>query len=203
MPGILTQILEGAGGIVGLRTNLVPYDIEARLPEGVEVRRYGPRGVAEAGLGPGMSARSDTFGVLAKYIFGGNQGGRQLPMTSPVAVQAAGETLPMTSPVALTGGASPAMRFFLPRGMTAATAPVPLDPRVRVFDLPAETLAALRYSGFTGDAALAAKREALLRVLAADSAWQAAGDPVDWLYDPPWTIPPLRRNEAVVPASRR
>lgn len=128
MAGIVTQLLEGAGGGVGIRSNLVPCEVEAQLAKGVEVRRYGPRCVAEAAMPDGgMFGRSDAFGILARHIFGANQGGRQLPMTAPVA---------------LTGGASPTMHFFLPQGMTAATAPVPLDPRVRVFDLPAETLAA-------------------------------------------------------------
>lgn len=203
MAGLLAQLLDGAGGVVGIRANLVPYEVEARLAGGAEIRRYGPRGVAEVAMGAGMAGRGDAFGLLARYIFGGNRGGRRLAMTAPVALRPAGEALPMTAPVALTGGAVPAMRFFLPQGMTAAGAPAPLDSRVRVFDLPAETLAALRYAGSTGEAALAAKRAALLRVLAADPGWQAAGEPVDWLYDPPWTIPPLRRNEAVVAASRR
>jgi hypothetical protein len=26
-----------------------------------------------------------------------------------------------------------------------------------------------------------------------------SGKPVDWFYDPPWTLPMFRRNEVVVP----
>jgi hypothetical protein len=33
--------------------------------------------------------------------------------------------------------------------------------------------------------------------------WEAAGEPVAWFYDPPWTIPALRRNEVAVPVAPR
>jgi hypothetical protein len=29
------------------------------------------------------------------------------------------------------------------------------------------------------------------------------GEVIDWFYDPPWTIPPLRRNEAAVPVASK
>ncbi len=47
--------------------------------------------------------------------------------------------------------------------------------------------------------------EARARLLAALPAtrWVAAGEPVAWFYDPPWTIPALRRNEVAVPVSPR
>jgi hypothetical protein len=35
----------------------------------------------------------------------------------------------------------------------------------------------------------------------AGSKWQPQGEPVAWFYDPPWTLPPLRRNEAAVPVT--
>jgi hypothetical protein len=37
-----------------------------------------------------------------------------------------------------------------------------------------------------------------LRRLLAGSGYTASGDIVNWFYDPPWTLPPLRRNEAAV-----
>ena len=33
--------------------------------------------------------------------------------------------------------------------------------------------------------------------------WVAAGPPVGWFYDPPWTIPFFRRNEVAVPVAPR
>ena len=31
----------------------------------------------------------------------------------------------------------------------------------------------------------------------------SGGDPVVWFYDPPWTLPPLRRNEVAVRVTRQ
>ena len=80
--------------------------------------------------------------------------------------------------------------------------PVPNDPQVRIIDVPAETMAVLRYSGVPTADAAAEQRAALLTALA-NGPWRAAGDAGDWFYDPPWTLPPLRRNEAVVAVVRR
>ena len=35
------------------------------------------------------------------------------------------------------------------------------------------------------------------------SAWVLAGPVQAWFYDPPWTVPALRRNEVAVPVARR
>ena len=69
-------------------------------------------------------------------------------------------------------------------------------------DLPPETVAVLRFSGTPSPDAVAARTGELVKALAA-SAWQPAGAPVAWFYDPPWTIPSLRRNEVAVPVSPR
>jgi hypothetical protein len=37
----------------------------------------------------------------------------------------------------------------------------------------------------------------------AGSGWQPAGAAEAWFYDPPWTIPALRRNEIAVPVLPR
>jgi SOUL heme-binding protein len=94
------------------------------------------------------------------------------------------------------------MRFFLPRALSRDTAPEPADARVRVVEVPGETVAVLRFSGSTGDARIAERKEALLRELRG-SAWEPAGEPVFLGYDPPFTPPPLRRNEVAVPVRRR
>jgi hypothetical protein len=63
--------------------------------------------------------------------------------------------------------------------------------------VPGEELAVLRFSGSTGAAAVAAREAELARVLEG-SPWRAAGEPVALFYDPPWTLPFLRRNEVAV-----
>ena len=73
---------------------------------------------------------------------------------------------------------------------------------MRVVEVPGETMAVLRFSGSTGDARIAERKEALLRELRG-SAWAPTGEPVFLGYDPPFTLPPLRRNEVAVPVRRR
>jgi len=58
----------------------------------------------------------------------------------------------------------------------------------------------LRFSDVATDAAVAAHRAALLAA-PTGTRWRPAGEAVTWFYDPPWTLPPLRRNEVAVPVS--
>jgi hypothetical protein len=77
---------------------------------------------------------------------------------------------------------------------------VPNDPAVRLVEVPGETMAVLRFTGDRGAAAVAARQAELLRGLAG-TAWAPQGEPVAWFYDPPWTLPWLRRNEVAVPVA--
>ena len=81
-----------------------------------------------------------------------------------------------------------------------ATLPVPNDPAVRLVEVPGETMAVLRFTGDRGAEAVAARQAELLRGLAG-TAWVPRGAPVAWFYDPPWTLPWLRRNEVAVPVA--
>jgi hypothetical protein len=182
--------------VVGARSAAEPaYEVVGRVGGTVEIRRYGPRAAAEAVADGGRDA---AFGRLFRYISGANRGGAKIAMTAPVATDEP-ERLAMTAPVATQGMA---MRFFLPEGVTAATAPAPTDPTVRIVDLPAQDMAVLRFSGLRTDAAVAA-RTAELSAALDGSGWAAAGPAEAWFYDPPWTLPPFRRNEIAAPVAPR
>ena len=160
----------------------------------VEVRQYAPYTVAEVIVpGPGDSAGNRAFPILAGYIFGGNQGQRKLAMTAPVSQ--APVKLAMTAPVTQTAaGDGFAVQFVMPKGVTPANAPVPNDARVQLREVPARTLAVIRYSGFWSQANQdehLAKLTAALRE--AGLAW--TGEAVLSRYDPPITPWFLRRNE--------
>ena len=86
------------------------------------------------------------------------------------------------------------VQFVLPRGVTLATAPQPLDDRVRLREAPARKLAAIRYSGFWSQANYdehLGKLQATLRT--AGLAW--SGEPVYARYNAPFTPWFMRRNE--------
>jgi hypothetical protein len=177
------------------------------------------------------AGRNDAFRILAGYIFGDNREQVNIAMTTPVATGAAATTaagvssaaareipvtvpvekragrniaedIPMTTPMATAGAPSGVtMRFFLPGKVTRDTAPGPNDTRVKIKQIPEERIAALTFPGRVDEATLAEKKRVLLAALA-DSPWRAAEEPYTLFYDPPFTIPFLRRNEVAVRVTR-
>jgi hypothetical protein len=173
---------------------------------GVELRQYSPRLVAETTVrGDEVSARNQGFRVIADYIFGANQGRASIAMTSPVAQAAVRpEAIAMTAPVAQSAGKNGEWRvqFFMPARYTRDTLPKPNSSRVVITELPAQRYAVLRFSGLAGRAAVATRTEELKTRVAA-LGWTVTGAPVTWFYDPPWTLPPMRRNEIALPVAAR
>ena len=109
----------------------------------------------------------------------------------------------MTAPVTRSGDDDNGwvIRFFMPSKWTMATLPVPNDERVRLVEVPSETVAVLRFTGDRSQAAVAARSTELLNMLR-DKGIEVTGEPEAWFYDPPWTLPPRRRNEVVVSIAR-
>jgi hypothetical protein len=196
---LLSSVLLTGCSVFGVRAeHMPPYTVLAQVGA-VEVRQYGPRVVAETTVqADTMAARSIGFRRLAGYIFGGNHGGVSIEMTAPVGQSTAGQTIPMTAPVAQQGST---IRFFMPATYTLGTLPQPNDPQVRLAELPAQTVAVLRFTGSTAPDAVAEESGKLLRALQGN-AWRPVGAPFAWFYDPPWTLPWLRRNEVGVEVSR-
>ncbi|MBX9748665.1 MAG: heme-binding protein [Roseococcus sp.] len=191
--------LLAACSVFGMRsgTEEPPFTIIARVGE-VEIRRYPARLVAEMEVtGDEVSARSAAFRPLAAYIFGENTAGERIGMTAPVAQQ--GERIGMTAPVAQSGGEGTwRIGFFMPARYSAASLPRPRDPRITIRTLPETEVAVLRFSGLPSAEAVAAA-EARLSAALEGNDWRATGPGGAWFYDPPWTVPGLRRSEAWLP----
>lgn len=200
---VAEQVADAALGIVGVRVlTEEPSHTTKKLTDTVEIRRYEPRIAAETTVegSDEEKARSDGFRRLAGYIFGGNQGSQKVAMTAPVSQGSAkGEKIAMTAPVSTSSDENGwIIRFFMPSKWTMATLPTPNDERVRLVEVPAESVAAVRFTGSRSPDAIAAKTKELLDALSAKGV-ETAGEPVSWFYDPPWTLPFRRRNEVVVP----
>jgi hypothetical protein len=158
---------------------------------GIEVRQYAAYTVAEVLVaGPAEEAGNQAFPILAGYIFGKNKGEKKFAMTAPVTVK-----LEMTAPVtqiAAPGGFL--VQFVLPKGVTVASAPEPLDGRIQLREVMPGEVAVIRFSGFWSESNYnehLAQLEAALR--AADLGW--TGEPVYSRYNPPFTPWFMRRNE--------
>ncbi len=175
------------------------YTVVQQL-EGFEIREYPPFTVAEVVItGEASEAGNRAFPILAGYIFGKNKGDRKLAMTAPVTQTAVPVKLDMTAPVTQT--AAPGgflVQFVLPRGVTVATAPEPIDTRVMLREMPASRVAVIRYSGFWSEANYnehLAKLQAAMK--ATNITW--TGEPVLSRYDSPLTPWFMRRNEIWLP----
>lgn len=192
-----------------------PYEVVETFGDKLEIRRYGPRLAAEAVVEAEdeSKGRNQAFRLLFRYITGANRAQDEIAMTAPVAVERAepseadeGAEIAMTVPVqtewARGGGAGQSrMLFFLPSSFTEATAPTPTHEAVRVFTVEPETVAALRFTGFWSQTKVARKTDELLTALR-ETGWTPNGPVSTQFYDPPFTIPWLRRNEVVVAVAR-
>lgn len=198
--------------VFGVRSaEQVPYEVVAELGADLQIRRYPERVAAEARVTAASveDGRGQAFRLLFDYIKGANAGDREIAMTAPVETTGQGTEIAMTVPVESEsdatdrdGPASVTMRFFLPATFTRDSAPAPTHEQVRLVQVPAATLAVLRFSGFGGEASVREEKR-VLRDRLEDSAWTPAGDPTALFYDPPWTLPFLRRNEVAVPVEPR
>ena len=200
--------IEAVLGAVGVRLyEEPPYAVVASLAPQVEVRRYAPRLAAEVEVAgtDTQPARDEAFQFLFRYIAGANraeEAATKIAMTVPVEVAPAAR-IAMTVPVETAAAPGAVrMRFFLPATFTAADAPVPQDSRVRLVEVPEETLAVLRFGGRADLADESARQRELLEALDGTD-WRAAGTPFAYYYDSPFTIPFLRRNEAAVRVEAR
>ena len=118
---------------------------------------------------------------------------------TPGAAPAASERISMTAPVTTEGSGNRwRMHFVMPSKYTMATLPVPTDPRVTLREVPPRQVAARTFSGFVTEARVSAETEAL-RAWMIERGLQADGPAQLARYNPPWSIPFLRRNEILIP----
>jgi hypothetical protein len=166
-----------------------------------EIRRYEPFIVAETLVDADFErAGNEGFRRLADYIFGNNRSRQKLAMTAPVS-QARSEKIAMTAPVNMhRQGDLYRITFMMPTGYTLATLPEPVNPDVRLRQVPAELVAALRYSGRWSRQRYE-DHKARLESWVAKRGWRPAGEAILARYDPPFKPWFLRRNEVLIPLS--
>ncbi len=178
----------------------------------IEVRAYENFAVAWTKVsGDFDKAVATGFRRIFKYITGSNLGETKIEMTAPVLTTpreaGAGETVfpepsrssdaGRVSRLAGTGIEAWSTGFILPSGYTTATAPRPASSTIFVTDVESRCMASIRFSGFLDNEKAEGARQTLARWIEARGLehlgdWMVAG------YNPPWTIPVLRRNEVLV-----
>lgn len=176
------------------------YTVVDQKP-GYEIRRYEPMLVAETDMtATSGNSEGDAFRVLAGYIFGGNRAAQKIDMTAPVIMDrnAESQTIAMTAPVIVDQNeAAGRMSFVLPAKFSIDTLPVPEDARVEIRKVPARVIAAVRFSWYAPESRKKEKSEALMRMLSDDGV-VVIGVPFYAGYNPPFSVPFLKRHEMLV-----
>jgi effector-binding domain-containing protein len=178
----------------------------------IEIRQYEPMIVAEVTMtGDRKQAINQGFKVLADYIFGNNitksnikmtapvsqQSSKKIAMTAPV-IQQQNSKIAMTAPVTQQGNKdSWTIRFMMPSQYTIDSLPKPQDKRITIKTIPAMKVAAIRFSGMSTQKNIQSHKKEL-RTYLSKHVIESISEPSYAFYNPPWTLPFLRRNEVMI-----
>ncbi|KAJ6778223.1 hypothetical protein OIU74_002081 [Salix koriyanagi] len=177
-----------------------------------EIRKYASAVLAEVTYDPSQfdGNRDGGFMVLANYIgaLGNPQNTKpeKIAMTAPVITKTDGgsEKIAMTAPVVTKEGSGEGkkmvtMQFVLPAKYNKAEeAPTPVDERVVIKEEGERKYGVVKFGGVATEQAVAERVEKLKKSLERDG-HKVIGEFLLARYNPPWTLPPLRTNEVMIP----
>ncbi|XP_017612477.1 heme-binding-like protein At3g10130, chloroplastic isoform X1 [Gossypium arboreum] len=183
-----------------------------------EIREVEPYFIAETTM-PGktgfdFNGSSQSFNVLAEYLFGKNTSKEKMEMTTPVITsrtRSDGERMEMTTSVITKKVENQdkwQMSFVMP-SKYGSTLPLPKDPSVRIKEVPRKVVAVVAFSGFVTDEEVKRRELRLRDALKNDSGFRVKeGTSVEvsqfWLqYNPPFTLPFTRRNEIALELEKK
>jgi hypothetical protein len=154
-----------------------------------ELRQYKPIVVAETFVSGTLDeASSGGFRLIASYISGNNKGrssgdAEKIAMTRPVTIEHFGDTW--------------RVYFVMQSSYTMNTLPYPKDTRVSLREIEAQKKAVITFSGFAGEGKVKEKTGVLLEWMKTHEL-EATSTPQLARYNPPWTLPFMRRNEVLI-----
>ena len=179
-----------------------PEFISIEKKDAFEIREYQPKLIAQVLVnGTFDSASSKGFRLLADFIFGNNktnEGSKKIEMTAPVVTRDASEKIEMTAPVISEETEKGwYVSFNMPKQYTKETLPVPNNSEVKIIEIPAEKFAVISFSGLVREKKYA-EMLSLLNEEMKKRNLDPKGPVILARYNPPWTLPFLRRNELMV-----
>lgn len=187
----------------GIRTTEEAGYVVVDKRDQIEIRDYEELVVVETSVNSDYEeAGNIAFKRLFAYISGENLSKAKIAMTAPVMAKegddSAGDKIPMTSPVIGEKQAEGwRYSFVLPAGITLENAPLPSNPDITLGVIPRKKVAVIRYSGSWKEQTMREKTEDLVEWIRANG-FQRLSNPRSARYDPPWTLPFLRRNEVMI-----
>lgn len=184
-----------AGLLVGLFMSNVetPKYHVLKKDKNIEIREYPSLLVAQT-LKPGEreSAINEGFRTLADYIFGNNQVNSKITLPEQSAQH---EKIAMTAPVIQNKIDSEwKILFFMPSKYNSNNIPQPLNENVSIQTEHKKQYIVIRFSGSTSKENLDENLNKLVDYIHANKII-TKGSPLFAFYNPPWTLPFLRRNE--------
>ena len=96
------------------------------------------------------NASKKGFSVLGGYIFGNNEEGKQIPMTSPVSMTIDEEII---------------MMFLVPEGLAKEKLPKPLNSKIKFVEVPQKKFAAISFSGWSSQSKIDYNQKKLIKLL--------------------------------------
>lgn len=209
-----TLLLSGAA----MATEEPKYTV-LKQTEDFELRRYESQLVAQTWVSGDQDAASRAgFKILADYIFGNNTTpsgeSSKISMTAPVAMQfeakqsatkknGGSQKIAMTAPVSIKqehqqqNDSKWRVQFTMPSQYSMQTLPKPNNPNIEIIEVPPQTYGVIKFSGLAGAEKVAAKTAELQSWMQMQKL-NIIGTPELARYNPPWTLPFMRRNEVMI-----
>ena len=161
----------------------------------IDIRQYPPMIIAEVKVeGKREEAIGGGFRVLADYIFGNNIVQQEIAMTAPVQQQNS-EKIAMTAPVQQQSeNGLWKISFVMPSEYRLETLPKPINKAVTLKEVPGESYVAIRFSGLNSNKNITQYEKELMQYVATNQI-KTVGSLKYAFYNPPWTLPFMRRNE--------
>ena len=190
--------------IVGVLAGPVMSDVEKpdykviQSEQNIEIRQYEPMIIAEVEVdGKREDAIGDGFRLLADYIFGNNTVQQVISMTAPVQ-QKENQKIAMTAPVQQqSAGKSWRMSFVMPSKYSMDSLPVPNNNRVRLKEILTKKFVVIEFSGTNSNENVTEHENQLMNYIEANQI-KINDSPKYAFYNPPWSLPFLRRNEVMI-----
>lgn len=186
--------------LFGVRSEETPKYQVVEKDGDKEIRRYESYVIATTFVeGEIDDVGGEGFRRLAGYIFGKNESKAQIAMTAPVVLAPKSEKIAMTAPVTLAPlGKGWAMSFMMPSKYKIEDLPKPQDERISFQQVPPRLVACVSYSWLASERKFKQKSDELRAWLSTKPKYQTLSEPIYAGYDPPWTIPFLRKNEVQI-----
>ena len=159
------------------------YVVEAS-DSNIEIRNYSSMILAEVEVkGRREDAIREGFRIIADYIFGHNASSKEISMTAPVQQQQVNNNWRVS--------------FVMPSEYSRNSLPKPFKENLFIRELSPTRYVVIKFSGFSTKDNLE-RHETALSVFVKNNSLKVVGTPKYAFYNPPWTLPFMRRNELML-----